>query len=254
MKCKSCAGNYKTKELICPYCGQVNLLGKLWLAEKSEAEKEYEKARMEYEKRVTPYVVNRFLNRSLVLCLLAFLAMLGVLILTVLVWGVWRSSYENGGAGFATNKLESYYEAGDYLGLHAYMEEKDLISPGQYKYSQAAILGREYAYFQAAKMIFMAKSEEEKVENSNLSLLLDHAAAVCGPQIGTYSEPDPANEEMIAKMRTEVYAFLYGTLGITEEEWEPFTIADKYGTVDVYELEDVLTERKAWLAETEDGE
>ena len=37
MKCKSCAGNYKTKELICPYCGRANLLGKLWFAEKSEA-------------------------------------------------------------------------------------------------------------------------------------------------------------------------------------------------------------------------
>ena len=42
MKCKSCAGNYKTKELICPYCGRANLLGKLWFAEKSEAEQEYE--------------------------------------------------------------------------------------------------------------------------------------------------------------------------------------------------------------------
>ena len=72
MKCKSCAGNYKTKELICPYCGRANLLGKLWFAEKSEAEQEYERARAEYEKRVTPYVVNRFLNRSLVLCYFCF--------------------------------------------------------------------------------------------------------------------------------------------------------------------------------------
>ena len=54
MKCKSCAGNYKTKELICPYCGRANLLGKLWFAEKSEAEKEYEKAQADYKERVTP--------------------------------------------------------------------------------------------------------------------------------------------------------------------------------------------------------
>ena len=254
MKCKSCAGNYKTKELICPYCGRANLLGKLWFAEKSEAEREYERAKTEYEKRVTPYVANRFLNRALVLCLLAISAIGAAFIVFFLIWGLKRSAYENGHDVITNQKLESYYAKGDYLGLHAYMEEKDLICDEQYKYSQAAILGREYAYFQATKMIFLAKSEEEKVENSNLSLLLDHAASVCGPQIGTYSEPDPANEKIIEEMRTEVYAFLYGTLGITEEEWEPFTIADKYGTVDIYELEDVLTERKAWLAETEDAE
>ncbi len=254
MKCKSCAGNYKTKELICPYCGRANLLGKLWFAEKSEAEREYDKARAEYEKRVTPYVVNRFLNRALVLCLFSFFAIGAAFVVFFLVWGMKRSAYENGHDFITNQKLESYYAAGDYLGLNAYMKEKDLICPEQYKYSQAANLGREYAYFQAEKMIFMAKSEEEKEEDSNLTLLLNHAVSACGPQIGIYSEPDPANEKIIEEMRTEVYAFLYGTLGITEEEWEPFTIADKYGTVNTYELEDVLMERKAWLTETEDAE
>lgn len=254
MKCKSCAGNYKTKELICPYCGRTNLLGKLWFAEKSEAEQEYERARAEYENRVTPYVVNRFLNRSLMICLFLFLAIAATFIVFFFVWGLKRSAYENGHDFITNQKLESYYAAGDYLGLHAYMREKDLICPEQYKYSQAANLGREYAYFQATKMIFLAQSEDEKVENSNLSLLLGHAASVCGPQIGTYSEPDPANEKIVEEMRTEVYAFLYGTLGITEEEWEPFTIADEYGAVNTHELEDVLMERKAWLAETEDAE
>ena len=47
-------------------------------------------------------------------------------------------------------------------------------------------------------------------------------------------------------MREEVYALLYGTFGITEEEWEPFTVADKYGEVDAYELAAILFERRAW--------
>ena len=79
-----------------------------------------------------------------------------------------------------------------------------------------------------------------------LSRILDHGASVSGPQIGTYSEPDPANEEIIQEMREEVYALLYGTFGITEEEWEPFTVADKYGEVDAYELAPILFERRAW--------
>ena len=248
MKCKSCAGNYKTKELICPYCGRANLLGKLWFAEKSEAEKEYEKARAEYEKRVTPYVLNRFLNRSLVICLLLYgLFFVGVVVF-VLGFGMYRGAYESGLLLPVEKKMEAYYEAGDYLGLHAYMSEKDYLSDKRYKYSQAAILGREYAYFQAAKMEFFSLNEEEMQERGEycLSRILDHGAAVSGPQIGTYSEPDPENKEIIEEMREEVYALLYGTSDITEEEWDPFTVADMYGEVDDRELAKILLERGAW--------
>lgn len=248
MECKSCAGNYKSKELICPYCGRANLLGKLWFAEKSEAEKEYEKARADYEKRVTPYVVNRFLNRSMVICLLLFALFLVGAIVFVLFYGIYRSAYENGMIPTIESRMEAYYEAEDYWGLHAYMSKKDLLCDEQYKYSQAAILGREYAYFQAEKLNFMAMDEEALEENGEyiISCILDHGASVCGPQIGIYSEPDPANEEIIEEMRKEVYAFLYGTLGITEEEWEPFTISSKYPEVDEYILAEVLLKRRAW--------
>lgn len=248
MKCKSCAGNYKTKELICPYCGRANLLGKLWFAEKSEAEKEYEKARAEYKKRVTPYVLNRFLNRSLVVCLCVYVLFFVGAVVFVLGFGMYRETYESGLFLPAEKRLEAYYEDEDYLGLYAYMSEKDYLSDKQYKYSQAAILGREYAYFQAAKVKFFSLSEEEMQERGEyyLSCILDHGASVSGPQIGTYSEPDPANEELIGEMREEVYALLYSTFGITEEEWEPFTVADKYGEVDAYELAAILFERRAW--------
>ena len=248
MKCKSCAGNYKTKELICPYCGRANLLGKLWFAEKSEAEKEYEKAREEYKKRVTPYVLNRFLNRSLVVCLCMYVLFFVGAVAFVLGFGMYRGAYEGGLFLPAEIKMQSYYEDGDYLGLHAYMSEKDYLSDKRYKYSQAAILGREYAYFQAAKLKFFSLSEEEMQERGEycLSRILDHGASVSGPQIGTYSEPDPENEEIIAEMREEVYALLYGTFGITEEEWEPFTVADMYDEVDDRELAAILFERRAW--------
>jgi hypothetical protein len=248
MKCKSCAGNYKTKELICPYCGRANLLGKLWFAEKSEAEKEYEKARAEYEKRVTPYVLNRFLNRSLVICFLVYCLFFVGTVAFVLGFGMYREAYQGGLLLPVEKKMADYYEAGDYLGLHAYMSTKDYISNKRYKYSQAAILGREYAYFQAEKLTFFSLDEEDMQERgqSILGSILDHGASVSGPQIGTYSEPDPANEEIIQEMRGEVYALLHGSFDITEEEWEPFTVADKYGEVDAHELAAILFERRAW--------
>ena len=45
MKCKNCSANYKARELKCPYCNTTNLLGHIWLSEKTEAELEYEKAK-----------------------------------------------------------------------------------------------------------------------------------------------------------------------------------------------------------------
>lgn len=248
MKCKSCAGNYKTKELICPYCGRANLLGKLWFAEKSEAEKEYEKVQADYKERVTPYVVNRLLNRLIVICFLLIGLCAAGFVVVFLAWGSGHEIYKKGGNTVINHKLESYYAAGDYLGLYNYMSGKDLLCEEQYKYSQAAILAREYAYFQAEKLQFMSLSEEEKAADDNycLELLLGHASDVCGPQIGIYAEPDPENEEMIANYREEVYAFLYGTFGITDEEWEPFTISSRYPEVDNHELADTLRERRAW--------
>ena len=248
MKCKSCAGNYKTKELLCPYCGRANLLGKLWFAEKSEAEKEYEKAREEYKKRVTPYVFNRFLKRSLVICVFAYVLFFVGAVVFVLGFGMYRGAYQSGILLPVEKRLEAYYEEGDYLGLYAYMSQKDYLSDKQYKYSQAALLGREYAYFQTAKLRFFSLDEEDMQERGKyiLSSILDHGASVSGPQIGTYSEPDPANADIIEEMREEVYALLYGTFGITEEEWEPFTVADKYLGVDSSALTEILFERRAW--------
>ena len=62
MTCKNCGGNYRTRELICPYCRTENVLGHLWLAKRKEAEEEYNRtAHTLREKLLSPYVFHRII-------------------------------------------------------------------------------------------------------------------------------------------------------------------------------------------------
>ena len=66
MKCKNCSANYRARELKCPYCSTTNFLGHIWLAEKTEAELEYERAKQECG-GLSRYVIYRILTRILVI-------------------------------------------------------------------------------------------------------------------------------------------------------------------------------------------
>ena len=85
MKCKNCGGQYKTKELMCPYCHTENLLGKIWMVQRSEAEEAYEREKRELGKTMlSPYMINRYLNRALVVSILLFTSIFVGMILIAL--------------------------------------------------------------------------------------------------------------------------------------------------------------------------
>ncbi len=247
MKCKSCAGNYKTKELVCPYCGHANLLGRFWSAKKSEAELEYERAETEYKKRVTPFVLNRFMNRLIAIFSLVVLLFVG----GMLVWCGARLfgyiAYENGWSFGINKKLESIYKTGDMRKLHNYMSDRDLISKNNYRYSQAAMLGHAYAEYDNDRLHFLQDIKENPEDAfRRLGILLEGAFEIYGVQKGIYSEPDPENEWLIEQYRTEIHSFLYGTLGLTKEEYLPYTEDEFVSSADLDELIELIKERRAW--------
>ena len=247
MKCKGCAGNYKTRELVCPYCGHTNLLGRLWSVEKSEAELEYERAEADYKKRVTPFVLNRFMNRLIAIASIVLCLFVGGMI----VWcGVRVFGYvanENGWSFGTNKKLESIYETGDMRKLYNYMSKKDMISKNNYRYSQAAMLGNAYTNYQRDRLKFLQELEESPEDACDrLGMLLCDAFEVYGVQLGIYSEPDPDNEWLIESYREEIHAFLYGTLGLTKEEYLSYTEDEFLISSDLEELVEVIKERRAW--------
>lgn len=247
MKCKGCAGNYKTRELVCPYCGQTNLLGRLWSAKKSEAELEYERAEEDYKKRVTPFVLNRFMNRLIAIFSMAVVLFVGGMIVWCGIRLFQYIAYENGVSFGANRKLESIYETGDMRKLYSYMSEKDMISKSNYRYSQAAMLGNAYTNYQRDRLRFLRDLEEDPEEAcEGLGILLVDAFEVYGVQLGIYSEPDPDNEWLVESYREEIHAFLYGTLGLTKEEYLPHTEEESLISSELDELVELIKERRAW--------
>ncbi|MBQ8798787.1 MAG: hypothetical protein IJZ55_04390 [Lachnospiraceae bacterium] len=247
MKCKSCAGNYKTKELICPYCGHVNLLGKLWLAEKSEAEREYEKAREDYKKRVSPYVINRLLSRVLLIC--GIVLALFVLGLTVVDKGAqaYKAVCRKTNAKEYETMMKQYYENRELGRLYEYMSEKDLFGEEQYRCSQAALLGYDFERFQGYKLRFLELPEEKKQEDTYyLKYSITRGLEVYTLDVGNYSEPIPENEALYEELRREVMAYLVGTLGLTEEEVLPLTKESVILSSDAEPLVKLAKERRAW--------
>ncbi|MDD5901524.1 MAG: hypothetical protein PUC73_11610 [Lachnospiraceae bacterium] len=247
MKCKGCGGNYKTRELMCPYCTKPNMLGKLWSIEKSEAEKEYEAAGDTYRKTVSTYVINRFLNRVILICVLLLVLFIGgIIIAGFLEIGV-KEARVRLNENELNAKLEQYYEKRELTEMYRLMSEYDMFGTDRYRYSQAALLGREFMEFQLHKLQFMEQTEEEKINNEYcLESLLRSAMKVYGVRVGIYSEPDPDNVDLIEEFRADVMAFLVGTLALTEDEIAAVAEQDFYLSSDAEALAELVRERRGW--------
>lgn len=248
MKCKNCGGNYRTKELVCPYCGTQNIIGHIWMAQRSEAELEYERARKAAGRYGSIYVAYRVLNRILLIAALIFL---GIMCLCFLAYGVenaYINIYRKTHAEQITDTLEQYYEAGDFRAMHRYMARYDLYGNEYYAYTQAVILNTNYEEYLAYMLKFLALDEEKKQKDTYyLSFALKNSSKVYCLDCGIYSELDIKNEEIYMQRRQEILAFWQGTLGLHGEEIALLTKEDGYIDYDaIQQLQETVKERRAW--------
>lgn len=249
MKCKNCSGNYRTRELKCPYCGTPNGLGRLWQVERNEAELEYEKTRKELPWKASPYVMNRALGRIIVIeVAFVILFFLGVAAsffleekLTQLSFSMNRDKVEA--------QMEEYWSEGDYESLDRLFEKYGLYgNQDYYVYKQAYILSNTRDYFRQRRLDFLGQTEEEKQSNEyQLEMCLRYASDIITVDCGVYSELQPENQTQYDSYCEEIRAFLVGMLGMTDEEiellQEPYFESD--ASFDELLLD--ITEREAWL-------
>lgn len=250
MKCKKCAAHYKTRELKCPYCGNSNALGKVWMAERTEAELEYERARREMGRKISPFVLNRVLGRILLIgcCLFGVILFLSFVIVFI------NSFMETTGKTAISAEdraiMERYYEEKEYLRLYEYMSKKDLIDSSNYTYSQAGLLANEYNRYMIHKLNFLSLSEEEKQEDDyQLESSIFYALQVYLCEQGIYEECDPKNMAQLQTYQREIESYFLATLGMTKEEVRTLTNREhNYIEEDIIEsLLASIKLRRAWL-------
>ncbi len=249
MKCKNCSSNYKTRELRCPYCQTENLLGKIWAVRRSEAEKEYEEAHKEtYKKIRSPYMLNRFLNRGLVVMVLAYVLSFAVLCLIFFLgeklteWNVELHREE------IEIQMAAYYESGELSELYDYMSETCVEFSEYPVYAQAVLLNYDYNRYLEHRLAFEEMSlEEQKEDDYHLQRAISYALEVYLLKCGVYSDYMEENAELCQSLQKEVKAYWLGTLLLTEEELEEMSAKDYMYRSDWEELVHTVKVRRGLL-------
>lgn len=220
MKCKNCGGQYKTRELRCPYCETENLLGKLWSVQRSEAELSYERERKAMGKfLISPYMLNRIMNRCLVTLVVLFVAYwVGAFLFFWISEQVEELSFKWNRDKIEA-QMEEYYVAGEYDRLDAYMYEKDVDCTQYYAYTQATLLHNDYSRYMEYRLFYASLSEEEKAKDTYyLDYALDYSARVYTLDCGIYSELDERNRELYETYQKEIMAYWVGEVELSQEE------------------------------------
>lgn len=221
MKCKNCGADYKTRELKCPYCQTENIIGKMWMAERSDAELEYERKRREMGKKSSVYVFDRVLTRSIIILILAFV------ILFAGTFSCLFLSYKIEDALNYINRdkiearLNEYYTKGEYEKMYAYMHDKDIDGRDYYGYMQAALLSYYYNEYLNYKYNFLSMTPEKQLKDDYcLEYAIKNSIIVYLLDCGNYENLVSMNAELYEEYQREITSFWVATLELTEEEVE----------------------------------
>lgn len=258
MKCSNCNGDYRTRELKCPYCGTENLLGSLWVIEISQAERDLKRAKLEKGLRGwTIYDVNRIVSRiSLVLFVIAIIGTIIIAGISIGDWGMqelYLISHKDG----IQEAIETCYEQGDYMKMKSYMDEYELYNKEEYeKYSQLALHCSDYFWVQdlLSKIVQDRRSPKPSEMDSYESWTAGILKRSFDVYVWFYQMDErykldiaPENRELFQAWHDEMIALWVGTLCMTDEEIQEVISSDYYLVYDVAErLAQSIVARRYW--------
>lgn len=238
MKCKKCGANYKTKELSCPYCNTENLIGKIWMHERSAAELEYEKTRKELGKKISTYSVNRILNRTMVIMLLTCILATAALITGTIAWAIISGLFTGPDRRTVAKRIDKLFEEGKYSEFAYEVSVHD----GEYPYMQASLMIRDYDKYINYKYRYLKLDDEQrKKDNFSLEYSIREAIAVYKLDYYKYSELHAANRELHEMYVAEIESYFKSILGLSDEDIE-FMVKEEYLSNE--EMKDIVKKAK----------
>ncbi len=242
MKCKNCGAHYKTRELKCPYCNTENLIGKIWMAERSEAELEYEKTRKELGKKISTYTVNRVLNRTLLIsvlaCILATIIVIGVIFVQAMSVGL----REARNTQKTIKRFEKLYEEGRYSQLTSEVMDSNIGDDEIFVYKQVALMTFDYDEYLNNKYIYHSLGlEEKKEDNYHLEYAIKNSVNVYKMDYNKYKELNVKNQAIYDRYSEEIMSYWKYTLKFSDEDID-FMIKESYLSSD--ELDKLVKKAK----------
>ena len=243
MNCKNCGGEYRLRDLQCPYCGTENVIGRVWMKQRTEAELEYERKRKEAGRKASRYAYNRGVTRVLVIEILFFV----LLIFGMVVYSFVESM--SPGRSKTSEELAALYEEGRYAEL--YQEIRDDLyrndDPVISEYVDVCLYARIHDEFVNDKLHFLGLSEQEKKEDDfYLGNSIRYALRMYRLDGGYYRIVEEKHPEMVEQYRREADAYLLGTLGMTREELDDALAVEYLYSVDMDKVEKKVRERNGW--------
>jgi hypothetical protein len=230
----------------CPYCGTETKLGRLWFTERSEAQKAYDEATKQKKQKYSPFIVNRWLNRGILIAA-------AVLLLSFFI-GINLSTSDSPMAALRYRmnaekidaELAESFESGDYRRVRELMKEYDLYGGDRYSYSQVSFLYYDFREFNVEKYSVIEDIEKTgTVSEIQLSIALTYGRRVVTASLGNYSLISEKNTAYYETCCRDVEAFMVGYLGMTDEEWAAFSCKDAYPYSDD-EVATAMIERRSW--------
>lgn len=221
MKCKNCGANYKMRELRCPYCGTINPKGYIQQALREQAESEYDRASTKTLGQVRRRMVNKVLNRTLLVEIAGFVLIFLVAFLCFFGYEAYLSVRKQVKIDSMEQHMEELYTQGRFRELHVYMDKNALFDPENdvcYEYAQMALIHYDYIRFVQSRMEYFANGGE--ISEYELEQLLREIHNILCVDISAYPELTERNEEIWKGYCREAEACASGLLELNEAQME----------------------------------
>lgn len=221
MKCKNCGANYRMRELRCPYCGTINPKGCIQQDLREQAQYEYDKASTKTLGQVRRRMINKVLNRTLLVEIAGFVLLVVVTFLCFFCHEAYLEINKHARIHTMQQQMEEFYTQGQFRELHVYMQDNALFDTKYdecYEYAQMALIHSNYTRFEESRMVYFSKGD--KLSDYDINQLLRNIHRVFCDEFPAYPELTERNEKIWQGYCREAEAFASAVLGLDEAQME----------------------------------